>query len=79
MSAGRGTLGAAVALAAVLSALLARPAQPQAVSFSVTAGGGERVRNTLIFQGVREETAGPWFGEWPNSGWVPWCWVVAGA
>ncbi len=60
MSPRRTNLGAALTLAAVLTAPLARFAQAQ-VSFSAAAGG-QWVRNTLILQGVREETAGPWFG-----------------
>jgi hypothetical protein len=48
-------------LVATLTTLLAQPIQAQVVSFSAAAAG-EWVRNTLILQGVREETAGPWFG-----------------
>jgi len=61
VSPGRTSLGAALTLAVALTALRAQPAQAQAASVWAAAGG-QWVRNTLIFQGVREETAGPWFG-----------------
>lgn len=61
MSPGRTNMGAALTLAVALTALRAQPAQAQAVSFWAAAGG-QWVRNTLIIQGAREETAGPWFG-----------------
>ena len=60
-SAQRSSPGLALAVAAALSGAGAAPGQAQTVSVA-GAVGGEWVRNTLILQGVHEETAGPWFG-----------------
>jgi len=54
-------LSAALVLGVALSPVLTLPVQAQGSSFWAAAGG-QWVRNTLIFQGAREETAGPWFG-----------------
>lgn len=57
----RGRWPALLSLTVALITLMAPPGRAQGVTFSATAGA-QWVRNTLILQGIREETAGPWFG-----------------